>query len=85
MSEVAKHSFGVRGPQRVSVLFPQDCKTLLQVGRGVRDVRKVNAQELAFMMDALKCEAVFVHSHLFDAFRVAFPDLQQLHRLLQLE
>ena len=84
-SEVAKHSFGVRGPQRVSVLFPHDCKTLLQVGRGARDVRKVNAQELAFVLDALKCEADLVHSYLFDALCFAFPDLQQLHRSLQLE
>jgi hypothetical protein len=79
-SEVAKHSFGVRGPQRVSVLFPHDCKKLLQVRRGVRDVRNVNALELAFMLDALRCEADFVHSDLFDALCVAFPDLQQLHR-----
>ena len=60
----------MRGPQRVSVLFPHDCKKLLQVGRGVRDVRKVNAQEWAFVLDALRCEADFVHSDLFDALRV---------------
>ena len=80
----AKHSFGVRGPRRASVLFPNDCKKLLQVSRGVCAVREVSAQELSFMLDALKCEADFVHRDLFDALCVAFPDLQQLHRLLQL-
>ena len=51
-SEVAKHSFGVRGPQRVSVLFPKVCKQLLQVGRGFHDVREVNGHKLALMLDA---------------------------------
>ena len=84
MSEVAKRSFGVRGPLRVSVLFPNDCKKMLQVRRGVRDVREVNAQELGLMLDALRCEADVVHSDLFDALCVVVPDLQQLHRLFQL-
>ena len=52
MSEVAKHSFGVRGPQRVSVLFPKVCKQLLQVGRGFHDVREVNGHKLALVLDA---------------------------------
>ena len=71
-SEVAKHSFGVRGPQRVSVLFPSDCTKLLQVGRGVRDVRNVDAQGLVVMLDASRCEADLVHSDLFDALCVVF-------------
>ena len=84
ISEVAERSFGVRGPLRVSVLFPSECKTLLQVRRGVRDVREVNAQDLGFMLDAFRCEADFVHSDLFDALCVFFSDLQELHRLFQL-
>ena len=64
-SDVAKHSFGVRGPQSVSVLFPHDSKKLLQVSRCIRDVSEVNAHVLPFMLDALRCEADFVHEDLF--------------------
>jgi hypothetical protein len=47
-------------------------------------VEDVGAQVVPFMLDGLKREADFVHEELFDALCVAFPALQQLHRLLQL-
>jgi hypothetical protein len=44
MEEVIPEAAGVRGPQSVSVLFPQDCKKLIQVCRGIQRIQQCDEQ-----------------------------------------
>ena len=62
MEEVIPEAAGVRGPQSVSVLFPQDCKKLIQVCRGIQRIQQCDEQIKSFQMESVREETIrFIH------------------------
>ena len=86
MEEVIPEAAGVRGPQSVSVLFPQDCKKLIQVCRGIQRIQQCDEQIKSFQMERLREEVInFMNEELFNTLIICVSDISQLHRLLQLK
>ena len=56
---------GVRGPQSASILYPHDCKKLVQVCRGIKVIHDVDANMNAFQMGRLREEANLIHEDIF--------------------
>ena len=83
--EIIREDAGVRGPQRVSVLYPHDGKTLVQVCPGIKGISEFDSNIDRFRMESLREEANLIHGDVFNMFRTCFPDISQLHRLLQLK
>ena len=67
MKTITPEAAGVRGPQSESVLFPQDCKKLIQVCRGILRLQQCDDEVKNFQIDSLREEAIHViHEDLFN-------------------
>ena len=56
---------GVRGPQSASVLYPHDCKKLVQVCRGIKVVQDFDSTMNCFQVGSLREEAHCIHEDIF--------------------
>ena len=54
LEEVIPEAAGVRGPQSVSVLCPQDCKKLIQVCRGIQRIQQCDEDIKSFKLESLR-------------------------------
>ena len=85
MKTISPVTAGVRGPQSKSVLFPQDCKKLIQVCRGILRLQQCDDEVKNFQIESLREEAIhFIHEDVLNTLSLCFSDISQLHRLLQL-
>ena len=50
MKTITPEAAGVRGPQSESVLFPQDCKKLIQVCRGILRLQQCDDEVKSFQI-----------------------------------
>ena len=48
--EIISEHAGVRGPQSASILYPHDCKKLVQVCRGIKVIQDFDSNMNAFQM-----------------------------------
>ena len=71
---------GVRGPQSESILYPDDCKTLLQVCRGIKVVQDMDSSMNYFQVGSSREEAHFIHEDVFNVLVMSVADVSQLHR-----
>jgi len=76
---------GVRGPQSESILYPHDCKKLLQVCRGIKVVQDMDASMNSFQAGSLREEANVIHEDILNVLVMNVADVFQLHRLLQVK
>jgi len=67
MKTITPEAAGVRGPQSASVLFPQDCKKLIQVCRGILRLQQCDDEVKSFQIESLREEAIlFIHEDCFN-------------------
>ena len=63
--DIVPEDAGVRGPQSTSILYPQDCKKLVQVCRGINVIRDFDSNMNAFQLGSLREEATLIHEDVF--------------------
>ena len=73
MKTISPEAAGVRGPQSASVLFPQDCKKLIQVCRGIQRIQQCDEQLKSFQMESLREEAInLIPEYVFNTLIICF-------------
>ena len=73
MKTITPEAAGVRGPQSESVLFPQDCKKLIQVCRGILRLQQCDDEVKSFQIESLREEAIhFIHEDVFNKVILCF-------------
>ena len=78
--DIIREDAGVRGPQSTSMLYPQDCKKLVQVCRGIKVIQEFDSNMNAFQMEKLREDANFIHDDIFNMLVIYVPDMFKLHR-----
>ena len=63
--DIIPEDAGVRGPQSASILYPHDCKKLVQVCRGIKVIQDFDLNMNAFHMGSLREEANVIHEDCF--------------------
>ena len=73
MNTITPQGAGVRGPQSASVLFPQDCKKVIQVCRGILRLQQCDDEVKSFQIKRLREEALhFIHEEMFNKLILGF-------------
>ena len=73
MTTISPLTAGVRGPQSKTVLFPQDCKKLIQVCRGIPRLQQCDDEVKSFQIESLREEAIlFIHEEMVNQLILCF-------------